>query len=122
MRRLFFHSPKTWGVSLLLGVLLTALGLFFRKSFLLIWWSDSLSIAGAVLVLLGLLGLVARLGAFDTVAYGFSTFGKRRYKDLFEYTQAKAEKRSHAPPGFMPLIAVGVLFLAAGILLRTMVH
>jgi hypothetical protein len=56
------------------------------------------------------------------VAYGFSTFGKRRYKDLFEYTQAKAEKRSHAPPGFMPLIAVGALFLAAGILLRTMVH
>ena len=123
MRRLLFHSPKTWIVSLVLGAVFTALGLWSRKSFLLIWWSDSLSVAGAVLILLGLLGLAARLGAFDTAAYGFSTLSpRRRYKDLYEYTQAKAEKRSHAPPGFMPLIAVGVLFLAAGIVLRTMVR
>ena len=121
MRRLLFHSPKAWAAAAVLGVLLTALGLWFRKSLLLIWWSDSLSIAGAVLVLLGLLGLMARLGAFDTVSYGFSVLGKRRYKDLYEYTQAKAEKRSHTPPGFMPLIAVGAVFLAAGMILRALV-
>ncbi len=123
MRRLLFHSPRIWAAAAVLGVILTALGLWSRKSLLLIWWSDSLSVAGAVLILLGLLGLVARLGAFDTAAYGFSALSRRRrYKDLYEYTQAKAEKRSHTPPGFMPLIAVGILFLAAGIVLRAMVR
>ena len=118
MRRLFLHSPRVWALAFSLGAVLTALGLWSRGSLLLIWWADSLSVAGAVLVLLGLLGLVARLGAFDTVGYGFSTFGKRRYKDLYEYTQAKAEKRSRAPLGFMPLIATGAAFFAAGLILR----
>jgi len=121
VRRLLFHSPKTWAAAGVLGAALTALGLWFRKSLLLIWWSDSLCIAGAVLILLGLLGLMGRLGAFDTVGYGISTIGRRRYEDLVAYTRAKAEKRSRQAPGFTPLIAVGVLFLAAGMVLRAMV-
>ena len=118
MRRLFLHSPGTWAAAFLLGALLTALGLFFRKSFLLIWWADSLSIAGAVLILLGLLGLAARLGAFDTVGYGVSRIRGRRYKDLYAYSEAKREKRSHTPPGFMPFIAVGAVFFLAGAAVR----
>ena len=121
MRRLLLHSPKTWAVAGALGAVLTALGLWFRKSFLLIWWSDSLCIAGAVLILLGLLGLMGRLGAFDTVGYGISTLGRRRYRDLVDYTRIKAEKRSHQVPGFTPLIAVGILFLAAGMICRALV-
>ena len=118
MRRLFLHSPKVYVVALVLGALLTALNLWSRGSGLAIRWADALSTAGAALVFMGLLGLVARLGAFDTVAYGFSVIGRRRYKDLVEFTQAKAERRSRTPPGFMPFIAVGVLFLAAGLIAR----
>ena len=121
MRRLFLHSPGAYGIALALGAVLTALGLWSRGSLLLIWWADSLSIAGAVLILLGLLGLVARLGAFDTVGYGVSRLGSRRYRDLYEYSQGKAERRSHTPLRFMAFIAAGVLFLAAGLVLRAMV-
>lgn len=118
MRRWFIHSPGRYALALVLGAGLTALGLYFRKSLLPIWWADSLSIAGAVLVLLGLLGLMARLGTFDMAGYAVSTLGNRRYRDLYEYSRAKAEKRSHTPPGFVPFIAVGAVFLAAGLILR----
>ena len=121
MRRLFFHSPRIYVVALLLGAVLTALNLWSRGSGLLFRWADALSTAGAFLILLGLLGLMARLGAFDTVGYGISRIWKPRYSDLVEYTQAKAEKRSRAPLGFMPFVTVGVLFLAAGLILRTQV-
>ncbi|MBO4676404.1 MAG: DUF3899 domain-containing protein [Oscillospiraceae bacterium] len=121
MRRLFLHSPKAYAAALVLGAALTVLNIWSRGGGLLFRWADALSTAGAFLILLGLLGLVARLGAFDTMAYGFSRMWKPRYKDLVEYTQAKAEKRSRAPLGFMPFVAVGVLFLAAGLILRAMV-
>ena len=114
MRRLFLHSPKVYVIALVLGAAVAA----FR---LLIRWADAMSTAGAVLILLGLLGVVARLGAFDTVGYGVSKIWKPRYGDLVEYTEAKAEKRSRAPLGFMPFMTVGVLFLAAGLILRSMV-
>ena len=121
MRRLFLHSPKVYAVALALGIVLTALVLRSRGSLLPLWWADALSAAGAVLVLLGLLGLVARLGAFDTVGYGISTIGSRRYKDLVAYSEAKREKRSHAPLGFMPFVTVGVVFFLAGLVLRALV-
>ena len=121
MRRLFLHSPKVYVIALGLGAAVAAFSLWSRGSGLLIRWADAMSTAGAVLILLGLLGVVARLGAFDTVGYGVSKIWKPRYGDLVEYTEAKAEKRSRAPLGFMPFMTVGVLFLAAGLILRSMV-
>jgi len=120
MRRLFLHSPKAYVLALVLGAALAALNLWSRGGGLLFRWADALSTAGAVLILLGLLGLVARLGAFDTVGYGISKIWRPRYRDLVEYTQAKGEKRSREPLGFMPFILVGALFLLAGILLRSL--
>ena len=119
MRRLFLHSPKVYAVALALGILLTALVLRSRGSLLPLWWADGLS-AGAVLVLLGLLGLAARLGAFDIVGYSFSTLGSRRYKDLFAYSEAKKEKRSRSELGFMPFLTVGAVFLVAGLAVRVL--
>ncbi len=118
MRRLLLHSPKVYAVALALGVILTALVLRSRGSLLPLWWADGLTAAGGVLILLGLLGLVARLGAFDTVGYGVSRIRGRRYKDLYAYSEAKREKRSHTPPGFMPFIAVGAVFFLAGAAVR----
>ena len=121
MRKLFLHSPKVYLIALVLGAALAAFNLWSRGGGLLIRWADALSTAGAFLILMGLLGLVARLGAFDTVGYGFSRIWKPRYDDLVEYTQAKAEKRSRAPLGFMPFVTVGALFLIAGLVLRSQV-
>ena len=121
MRRLFLHSPKVYAAALALGAVLTAVNLWSRGGGLLFRWADAVSTAGAALIFMGLLGLVARLGAFDTMAYGFSKMWNPRYRDLVEYTEAKAEKRRRAPLGFMPFIAVGILFLAAGLILRSQV-
>ncbi len=121
MKRLFLHSPKLYLLALVLGAALTALNIWSRGGGLLFRWADATSTAGAALILLGLLGLVARLGAFDTVGYGISKIWKPRYRDLVEYSRAKAEKRSRAPLGFMPFVTVGALFLLAGLGIRTLV-
>ena len=118
MRRLFLHSPKVYAVALALGAVITALVLRSRGSLLPLWWADGLSAGGGVLILLGLLGLVARHGAFDTVGYGVSTLTGRRYKDLYAYSEAKREKRSRGELGFMPLLTVGAAFLIAGLVVR----
>lgn len=121
MRRLFLHSPKGYAVALLLGAVLTALNIWSRGGGLLFRWSDAVTTAGAALILMGLLGLTARLGAFDTVGYGVSKIWKPRYKDLVEYTQAKTEKRSREPLRFMAFVTVGALFVIAGLILRSQV-
>ena len=121
MRRLFLHSPKAYAVALALGAVLAALVLRFRGAGLTIWWADALSSAGAALILMGLLGLMARLGAFDTVGYGISRLRKLRYRDLYEYCETRKEKRRQAPPVFMAFIAVGALFLIPGLILRSLV-
>ena len=120
MRRLFLHSPKAYIAALVLGAAFTALNIWSRGGGLAFRWADALTTAGAALIFMGLLGLVARLGAFDTLAYGVSRFWKPRYRDLVEYTEAKAEKRSRAPLSFMPFVTVGALFLLAGLGIRTL--
>ena len=115
-RRLFIHSPKKYLIALALALALTGLVLLLRGSLLPFTWADALETSGGILILLGLLGLVARLGAFDTAGYAASTFGKRRYKDLYEYSAAKKEHRSAAPWSFMTLITTGAVFLIAGLI------
>lgn len=123
VRRLFLHSPREYLIALGLGALLTGLRLWSLGGTLSLFWADALETAGGVLILLGLLGLVARLGAFDTVGYAFSTFrSRRRYEDLYAYASAKKEERSRRSWGFMAFIAVGVLFLAAGLILAAAVR
>ena len=57
------------------------------------------------------------------MGYAFSTFrSQRRYADLYAYASAKKEERSRRSWGFMAFIAVGVLFLAAGLILAAAVR
>ena len=122
LRRLFRHPLRSYLLPLAAGALLTALALWLRGGLLPLFWADSLETAGGILVLLGLLGLAARLGAFDTLGYAFSTFrSRRRYRDLFDYSTAKKESRSRASWGFMPWITVGAaLFLAGAVLMSVL--
>ena len=117
-RRFFFHSWKRYVTGLLLAAALV-LWILSQKGFdRLLSYVDAFSTAGAVVFLIGLLQLVAYWGAFDTFGYGFSTFGHKRYADLYDYTTKKMEKRRTSELVFMPFIVVGFFFLIIGLILR----
>lgn len=112
LRRIFFHSPVRYAVALVLNIVIALIVLLVRGFDLKIYYVDAFSAAGGVSVFFGLLLWVAAAGAFDTVGYGFSTFGSnRKYKDLYEYTVRKKEKRSRQKMTYMPYITVGIVFL-----------
>lgn len=116
-RKVFFHSPAHYAAALLLNVGLALIVLFARGFGLRIYYIDAFSVAGAVSALLGLLLWAASAGAFDTFGYGFSFFGGRKHRDLYEYTVQKREKRSRQNKIFVPYIAVGLAFLAISFLI-----
>ncbi len=123
LRRLFLHSPAKYLIALGLAALMTGLRLWSLGGTLPLFWADALETAGGILIFLGLLGLVARLGAFDSAGYAFSTFrSRRRYQDLVEYGAAKKENRSRRPWGFMVFITVGTVFLLAGLVLAAAIR
>lgn len=82
--------------------------------------SDALFIDAAIF--LGAAGLLfcSRLGAYDTIAFGLrQAFGvmfkapeHRKYKDLYEYKQAKNENR----PEFKYLLWIGLALLALAVI------
>ena len=122
-RRFVFHSPLRYVIAGMTGVALVLAYLILHGFGLLFYWMDAVSTAGAVLVLVGLLGVVSYLGAFDTVGYGFHTLApERRYKDLYEYAAAKKKKRSRRELTFMPFINVGLVFLAVSLILRLLME
>jgi len=113
LNRLFRHSPWHYVSACFVGCAVALLMLWRNGFSLKIAYVDALSVAGAVVLLLGLLGLVAHAGAFDIFGYSFSTFGKRRYNDLYAFSNAKREKRGKSGWTFVPWIAVGIAFLLA---------
>ncbi|MGN0818597.1 MAG: DUF3899 domain-containing protein [Candidatus Coproplasma sp.] len=81
--------------------------------------SDAFFVPGVILAGVGLLVWVSAGGVFDMLAYGaimfFDLFRKdlsnRKYKDFYEYRQAKKEKNRDF--GF--LLLVGLVFIAVSI-------
>ncbi len=115
--RIFHHSPKHYGIAAGIGVL-TALLVLLRDGFhLRIHYMNALTVAGAVVLLIGLLLLVGYYGAFDTFGYSFSTLGRRRYDSLYEYSQAKQQERSRGGWLFCPYLITGLVLLLIGLLL-----
>ncbi|HBA50600.1 MAG TPA: hypothetical protein DCZ91_22950 [Lachnospiraceae bacterium] len=109
---------KRYAKAAALNVGIALLVLFVKGFNLKIYYVDAFGVAGAVSVLLGLLAWIASAGAFDTIGYGFSTFrGDRRYKDLYEYTVRKNEKRSRRKKAFLPLVIVGAVFVGISFLI-----
>ena len=117
LHRLFRHSPWHYVTAALLGAVVTLICLIRDGFAVKLAWVNGLTVSGAVLILLGLLGLVSHYGAFDMFGYSFSVFRKRRYDSLFEYSEAKKEKHGKAGWSFMPYIAVGAVFLLCGLLI-----
>ena len=118
LRRLFLHSWKRYLAAALTALAMAGLCLLTQGHTLRIHYVNAVTVAGAVVFLLGMLQLVSFFGAFDSFGYAFSSIGnKRRYHDLYEYVTARKEARSHRELTFMPFITVGLLVLAAGILL-----
>ena len=117
-KRWFFHSPARYGAALALSVAVSVIVLAVRGFDLKIYYVDALSAAGGVTIFFGLLLWVASAGAFDMVGYGFSTFGgNRKYRDLYDYTVKKKEKRDRQGPTFMPYVVTGVVFMLVSFLL-----
>lgn len=111
-------SWKRYAAALAFNMAVTLLVLYVRGSGLRIHYVDAFSVAGSVSILLGLLMWVASAGAFDTIGYGFSTLrSERRYKDLYEYSIRKKEKRSRRGKPFLPIIVVGIVFLVISFLI-----
>ena len=119
IKRLFLHSPRHYAIAAGIGLAVAAAVLTKTGFVLLFGYIDALTTAGAVLVLLGLLMLTARLGAFDVFAFALTTLhGSRRYPTLYDYTEAKGTERKKREWTFLPYMATGAVFLIVGFLLR----
>lgn len=131
MSRLFAHIRKslktyiiTALVSAVIGVTIFMLYYFLNDRTLLAAINGT-SMAGIILLGVGLLCLVAHLGAFDTMSYGFrqmfsSMFAKEanKYNDMVEYKQDKNTKRARASYYYVVMMIVSVFFFIAFIALE----
>ena len=116
--RLFRHHWGHYLAAALVGAAV-ALAALYQSSFTALFaYYSALTTAGAVCVLLGLLWCVSYNGTFDVFGYAFSHFGTRRYEDLHSYSQIKMEKRAKHGWTFMPWITVGIVLIAAGLIIR----
>lgn len=112
------ESWKRYGAALALNIVLALIVLLIKGFDQKIYYVDALGVAGAVSILLVLLSWIASAGAFDTVGYGFSAlFSDRKYKDLYDYTARKNEKRSRRRKSFVPFLIVGAVFLVVSFLI-----
>lgn len=111
-------SWKKYAGALVLNAVITLFVLLIKGFDLKIYYVDAFSVAGSVSILLGLLGWIVAAGAFDTIGYGFSTLSSnRKYKDLYEYTVRKNEKRSRNKWAFLPYVATGAVFVLISFLI-----
>lgn len=117
LRKVFFHSPLRYLAAFLISALIGLAILMMNGFDQFVNYVNAFSVGGALTFLFGLLVLVESLGAFDTFGYAFSTFRKRRHKDLYEYTVAKNEKRSLNRFVFTPYLVVGLVFFIVGMIL-----
>ena len=118
---------KTYIITLVISLIVGAtifLLYYFLQEQTLYGAMNGVGVAGAILLGVGLLCLVARLGAFDTMSYGFrqlfsSMFSKdaNRYNDMVEYKEAKDVTRKNASHYYVIMMIVSILFFIAYIAL-----
>lgn len=106
-------------VSLAVGVGIFCLYYFLRDRTLLAA-IDGVTMAGVILLGVGLLCLLGRFGAYDTMSYGFkqmfaSMFAKEanKYNDMSEYKEEKRIKRESSSYYYVVMMIVSLLFFIA---------
>lgn len=111
-------------ISLIIGAGVFCL-VFFLKDQSLMAACNGTSLAGIVLIFLGVISLVNRLGAFDTISFGFRQMGASMFaKDprsagnFTDYKEYKNEIRKTRSKGFIAMFCVGVVFMLVYIVLQ----
>lgn len=119
-KKLFLHSPFRYIAAAVLCAAIITIMLVTRGADLRLHFYDAFTTAGVITMLFGLLLLVWYFGTFDIFGFSFSAMlhtTERRYKTLYDYTEAKKEKRQSGKLLFMPYITVGALVLAIGLII-----
>ena len=118
--KVFLHSPIRYIVGLVLAIIIGFLCLLSKGFEYRISYVDAFSVSGAIVFFLGLLQAASFYGAFELFGYSFSAMrGKnRRYKDYYEYQNARLEKRSQQELVYVPFIVIGLFFFIIGMILN----
>lgn len=115
----------TAGITLVIGV-----GLFFLFFFVVdnggfVGAIDGTGITGLILISIGLLIFVSRQGFFDIFSYGFKQMGSMMFSrkpnennDFAKYQQDKRISREKKSKYYLVIVAVGVLFVTAFIIIK----
>ena len=105
------------------------LGFFFGQNRTIVASLNGSGIAFAILAASGGLSWLARMGAFDTMSYGFkqmfgSMFGKEanKYNDMAAYKEDKNTKRTSSASVYFSIFAASVPFLIAFVVLEIVKH
>ena len=131
MKKFIAHLIKFKTTYIVTFIISSAIGVgiflayYFVQNKSLIAELNGTGVAGAVLIGVGALCYVARLGAFDTFSYGFtqmfsSWFGKKanKYNDMNEYKNDKNQKRIASSKYYLVMMLVGLVFMIAFIALE----
>lgn len=122
-KELFIAYAITAIIAVVIGVFVFLL-CFLLKGADLIAAIDGATYSGVFLFAAAILMLLARLGAFDTFAYGFKQLGAimfsknpTKYNDMAEYKQQKYEARQKSGKYYIPVLIISVIFFVAVLVL-----
>lgn len=132
MKKLMKKFQADFLTNILILVISFVLGIAFLLLWLFLFESSPSTACDATFidaaVFLGVGGLMAmyHYGSFDLLGYGFVSIGnifyrplkvEKKYDDLIDYREKKAEKRKDHGYYFISFLFLGVLFLVAAITL-----
>ena len=131
MKKALAQIKKHWPVNLITFIVSLVLGvgifclIYFLRDRTIVAAVDGMAIGAVVVLFLGLLFLVAHLGAFDTFAFGFKQLGSmlfakdaRRDGSFTDYRDAKKEKRDASSYNFVAVILAGIILCIALLVLE----
>ncbi len=126
MGKFIYHIRKYLKVYLITALISLAVGVgifclyYFLRDRTIIAAIDGVTMAGVILLGVGILCLLGRFGAYDTMSYGFkqmfaSMFAKEanKYNDMSEYKEEKRVKRESSSYYYVVMMIVSLLFFIA---------
>ena len=118
----------TAGITLGVGATIFCL-YFFLMGHRFIDAVNGMALTSILLVGGAILTLLARLGAFDIFAYGFTQLGHamfsnkpNKYDNMADYKQAKYDARKNKRKSYIVVLIVASLFIVALVVLEIIYH